>query len=569
VTVLAESLEARLAEARALVASGRYGQGIASLRGLLAESPGLAQAQLLLGQALEAQSDRAGAEDAFGRALALDPSLSDAAVRLARLLLARRRADAAVAILEPLAMGPDPDLDLLTTFGLALKAAGRLEASAKAYRLATGVAPESGVAEHNLAGALAEVHSFAESEAAAARAFAKGLDAPETWLVRGRALQGLGEIDAAEAAFSEAIKRRPAYAEAHADLAQLVWMKTEDVGLATRVLDAALKAHPWDAPLSLAKSRLLEYVGDIDGAYEVVAEAIRRGNQDPTLRISAAALIAAKEPDSALFHAQKAFAMAPGLGPAKTALCLANLAAGRADVAATIAEELCQEWPLDQYPICLAATAWRILGDPRYPSLYDYERLVRADTIETPPGWPTLQAYLADLAARLRDLQRLKGHPIGQSLRQGAQTGQSLAMSDDPVIKAMFTALHPHIAGYIALLGLTDDVLGRRATESYRFSGAWSVSLRPGGRHVDHLHPMGWISSAMHIVVPAAVDRGREGWLTFGEPGLPTIPKLDAEYFVKPQAGRLVLFPSYMWHGTVPFGGEEPRLSVAFDVLPG
>ena len=111
--------------------------------------------------------------------------------------------------------------------------------------------------------------------------------------------------------------------------------------------------------------------------------------------------------------------------------------------------------------------------------------------------------------------------------------------------------------------------LGRRATESYRFSGAWSVSLRPGGRHVDHLHPMGWISSAMHIVVPAAVDRGREGWLTFGEPGLPTIPKLDAEYFVKPQAGRLVLFPSYMWHGTVPFGGEEPRLSVAFDVLPG
>ncbi len=549
--------------------SGRYGQGIATLRDLIAEAPGLAAAQVLLGQALEAQSDRAGAEDAFGRALALDPGRSDAAVRLARLLLARRQADAAVATLEPFAIKPGADLNLLTTFGLALQSAGRLEASAKAYGLAVEAAPDSGVAEHNLAGALAEVHRFAESEAAAARAFAKGLDAPETWLVRGRALQGLGEIDAAEAAFSEAIKRRPAYAEAHGDLAQLLWMKTEDVGLATRAIDEALKAHPWDAPLSLAKSRVLEYVGDIDGAYEVVAEAIRRGNQDPTLRISAAALIAAKEPASALFHAQKAFAMAPGLGPAKTALCLANLAVGRADVAATIAEELCQEWPLDQYPICLAATAWRILGDPRYPALYDYERLVRADTIETPQGWPTLDAYLSDLAARLRNLQRLKGHPIGQSVRQGAQTGQSLAMSDDPVIKAMFTAMQPHIAGYIDLLGMTDDVLGRRATASYRFSGAWSVSLRPGGRHVDHLHPMGWISSAMHITVPSAVDRGREGWLAFGEPGLPTIPKLDAEYFVKPQAGRLVLFPSYMWHGTVPFGGDEPRLSVAFDVLPG
>ena len=30
---------------------------------------------------------------------------------------------------------------------------------------------------------------------------------------------------------------------------------------------------------------------------------------------------------------------------------------------------------------------------------------------------------------------------------------------------------------------------------------------------------------------------------------------------------RLVLFPSYMWHGTVPFAGDEPRLTVAFDLV--
>jgi hypothetical protein len=28
-----------------------------------------------------------------------------------------------------------------------------------------------------------------------------------------------------------------------------------------------------------------------------------------------------------------------------------------------------------------------------------------------------------------------------------------------------------------------------------------------------------------------------------------------------------VLFPSYMWHGTVPFEGAE-RLSMAFDLVP-
>jgi hypothetical protein len=30
----------------------------------------------------------------------------------------------------------------------------------------------------------------------------------------------------------------------------------------------------------------------------------------------------------------------------------------------------------------------------------------------------------------------------------------------------------------------------------------------------------------------------------------------------------LVLFPSYFWHGTVPFASEQARLTVAFDVLP-
>jgi hypothetical protein len=30
----------------------------------------------------------------------------------------------------------------------------------------------------------------------------------------------------------------------------------------------------------------------------------------------------------------------------------------------------------------------------------------------------------------------------------------------------------------------------------------------------------------------------------------------------------LVLFPSYLWHGTVPFSAGEMRLTAAFDVLP-
>jgi predicted 2-oxoglutarate/Fe(II)-dependent dioxygenase YbiX len=36
---------------------------------------------------------------------------------------------------------------------------------------------------------------------------------------------------------------------------------------------------------------------------------------------------------------------------------------------------------------------------------------------------------------------------------------------------------------------------------------------------------------------------------------------------IAPVAGQLVLFPSYVWHGTVPIVAGE-RLNIAFDVVP-
>ncbi|MES1153803.1 MAG: putative 2OG-Fe(II) oxygenase, partial [Rhodanobacter sp.] len=59
-----------------------------------------------------------------------------------------------------------------------------------------------------------------------------------------------------------------------------------------------------------------------------------------------------------------------------------------------------------------------------------------------------------------------------------------------------------------------------------------------------------------------------DGCLAFGEPGIATLPALPARHVVHPEPGMLVLFPSYFWHGTVPFASEQTRLTVAFDVLP-
>ena len=48
------------------------------------------------------------------------------------------------------------------------------------------------------------------------------------------------------------------------------------------------------------------------------------------------------------------------------------------------------------------------------------------------------------------------------------------------------------------------------------------------------------------------------------ELGLDLQPRMQ----LQPQPGKLALFPSYQWHGTVPFDDPEPRLTIAFDMQP-
>ena len=571
------------------------------MRRLKAEQPGLVDARRLLGVALRAQGDLPGAErelracmafgprpeiyealaavleeagrrgeaeEAYRKALALDPVFATAAIDLSELLLNENRPSEALEVIAPAGSRPDADINLLSAYALALKATRRFDQAIEVYKRAVAVAPKSAVAEHNLAAAYADDERFAEAEAAARRAFAKGLDAPQTWLMLGRTLQGQDRFDEAEQAYRQAIGRLPNDPAAHADLAQLIWMRTGQVAAAGSVLDDAIAAHPTDSRLKAAKARLLEYAGDAEAGYRLLADAIAQDDA-PGLHVRASHLAARIDPERALSHAKRATALAPGALDALSALCLAQLAIGDAAAAADVAGELRQYAPLDQQAIALQATAWRLLGDPRYGELCDYDLLVRSWTLDTPPGWPSLEAFLHDLTESLLRRHPLRTHPIGQSLRHGTQTQQRLDRCDDPVIAAFFQAVDGPIRRHLQALGDGADPLRVRNTGAYRMHGVWSARLRPDGYHADHLHAEGWISSACYIAVPKAVARGHEGWIKFGQPGVPTTPDLGPEKFIQPEPGKLVLFPSSMWHGTVPFSGDEPRLSIAFDLLPG
>lgn len=537
------------------------------LRAALAVAPRVAPLHMQLGVVLAHIGRDAEAEAALRAAVAADRKFPPAAAALAEFLTTHGRALEAVRLLEPLHRVKEPAV--AAAHGAALKALGRTAEAIVQSERSRDLEPQNGVAWHNLAAAYGDLQRFTLAEAATAKAQALGIDAPETWLVRGRALWGLDRLDEAQAAFEHAIRRRPFYADAHRELAQLIWMRTGDLAAATRQYKAALKARPGDQPMIVDHARVLQFGGDLAGADRALAAMAEHPDAQPLLKGAAAQVAVKFDPDRAARYALEAVAAKPGDDDLLRTLCEVRLAQGDARDASRIAEDLVARDPLDQGNLMLQGTAWRLAGDPRHRAGADYDALVRARIIDAPPGWPNLAAYLADLTAALERMHVMRTHPIGQSLRGGTQTNQNLLESEDPAVKAFPQAVDGAIRAYLAALGRGDDPVRRRNTGKYRFSGIWSVRLKGQGYHVDHLHPEGWLSSACYIAVPPVVEAGgHEGWIKFGEPGIPTRPPLAAERFEKPEPGKLVLFPSYMWHGTAPFSGEVPRLTVAFDLVP-
>lgn len=247
--------------------------------------------------------------------------------------------------------------------------------------------------------------------------------------------------------------------------------------------------------------------------------------------------------------------------------CLISV--GDPETARPIVEQHRARAPEDQRWITYRADVARQGREAIYGEWCDLERLVQVYELAPPPGYATIGAFHEELGALLASRHRQAAHPLDQSLRGGTQTSSGLLGDPHPLFAKYFSMLAAPLAEYQAAIGqdARHPMLARNRRPA-RPTGCWSVRLKRGGFHVNHIHPRGWISSAYYVSVPAesADSAAQNGWLKFCEPRFP-MPGGEPRRTVQPLPGRLVLFPSYLWHGTRPITGDEPRLSIAFDCL--
>jgi tetratricopeptide (TPR) repeat protein len=389
---------------------------------------------------------------------------------------------------------------------------------------------------------------------------------------RAIAQQYLGREEEALVGLRQVVKDNPVNLMAHHNLNQLLYrLRRDDEFL--RSYDEAAAKLPGMPHLALAKAALLVRSERHAEALALFEQTLKQTPGDPmVLQGMAVAQLKLQQVDAAIASYEAGLKRLPQDVNMLTGVAAAYLIAREPKKAEAAAQRALQVAPVDQTGLCLLGTAWRLMEDGREHDLLRYDDFIQVFDLEPPPGFSDMATFCGELDQWLGTQHRDEREHIDQSLRGGTQTaGDLLRPGRHVLLDGLRQRIEEAVRLYISRLpqGPRHPFLGRRGRD-IGFAGSWSSRLKDRGFHANHIHPAGWISSALYLALPETVENTstQEGWIKFGEPGYDVGLKDPVRRTVQPRVGRLVLFPSYTWHGTIPFHASQDRTTIAFDAVP-
>jgi Flp pilus assembly protein TadD len=399
-----------------------------------------------------------------------------------------------------------PDsLAALTRLGSALITSGQGAEAVEIFRRARDIKSDDPHIHYSHAHALLESGRFEEAVAAADEALAINADDGASLTVKGVALLQLERFQDAEAA-----------------LARCVAVAPEDI-------------NGW---MHLGRARMR--LEDSAGALQAFREAAK---------------------------------LAPDAAPVQSQLANAYTTFGEPAHAVEVCDQYLARHPASAALLVVKLLALRDAGrTAEADELAGLDRLIVKSEIAPPAGYRSVEEFNAALALMVRRHPDLQRTHTNRATRHGVQTG-SLTFNPPPEMRAFFAVIDREV--HAAQARLREEGCATHPWVEYAPSrwkvNAWAVLLEDGGHQLSHIHPQAWMSGCYYVAVPEdgmGAGHGEDGWIEFGRPSDQLFTKTEPPVVaVEPRPGRMVMFPSYTFHRTIPFHGQGQRICIAFDVF--
>ncbi len=180
------------------------------------------------------------------------------------------------------------------------------------------------------------------------------------------------------------------------------------------------------------------------------------------------------------------------------------------------------------------------------------------------PNSPLLQSLLNDIN-NAEIAERVQG-----MLHNGKQSAGNLFKRPEHSFRTLAELVKKEFIHYKNKFAGADCELIKSFPEELEFTSSWFVKMRQGGHLDSHIHEIGWISGAVYLAMPSDKKSPEEGAFEYGTHG-DSYPQKHSSFpvgSVIPNVGEIVLFPSSLFHRTIPFTSNEERICIAFDLKP-
>ena len=183
-------------------------------------------------------------------------------------------------------------------------------------------------------------------------------------------------------------------------------------------------------------------------------------------------------------------------------------------------------------------------------------------------------AVLADSGSKFRTdlINQLNELEIGSRkqgrLINGVQSAGNLLRRKEDVFRVLAGHILVEIDNYVDEFDKDCEFL-RAFPKAPSFQSSWFVKMQNQGHLTSHIHETGWLSGVVYLQIPDN-QLDNDGKIQFGIDG-DSYPNTDVTYPKKVldiNEGDIVLFPSSVFHQTIPFKSKSERICIAFDISP-
>jgi len=505
------------------------------------------------------QGETAAAIDLLETAVAADPSAGEPVLNLALLLTGAERPGRALELLLPREEQLGASARYWSIRAGAERALRRKGEALSSFERAVSLDTGNARALEGRARLALETGLDATEPYRAALAAAPA--SPTAQLGYGQALEAAGHAVAAVKIAEQLVAQLPGWPDALEWLAQLRWGAGERSDFTDHYRAAAAKAGNAASQVYSSWCRMLSGVDRFAEA-AAVAAAARQALGDPPHFALVEAMHRGEAGDDD--RAEEIFAgLALQTVDRRVQESRHRLRRRQPDKAEALLASVIEEVPDHISAWALRDIGWRLSGDSRHEWLHGQAGLVG------PIDMNLEGDRLASIVRFLDTLHDRSSMPVGQSVRDGSQTRGGLFDRHEPEVAWIEDAFRAAVEEYRAGLPPRDEShpLLRHRDDRWSFAGSWSIRVLKGGRHTEHIHPQGLLSSAAYFVVPPAGKNSdpKAGWLELGRPPPDLRLDLPPLHSIEPVAGCCALFPSTLYHGTRKFEAGK-RMTVAVDI---